>query len=416
MKFTRVYIENFKSFDRQELHLEDFTLLLGANAAGKSNIISIFRFIDNVVNYGIQDALSLMGGIDHVINAGLGKKQPLILEFSLNVQDEHLQRQVNPKDSRSLLFLSIDYRCALKAYARTDSYRIVEDRISLNYRCLSDNSETAVSKGNLTVQFSRKGNRIIPRLTAPEGFRDAAVRDSFALTFQAGILSRNPRELILNKLDYLAPFVSLRRHFIKIYNFDPTLLKQASSVISMHELAEDGSNIAFVLEYLLRSPSNKRMLTNLLAHCLPFIKDIGIQQNLDRSKTFKIQEVYQDRVFRSDFLSDGTVNILALIVALYFQQYSGIVIIEEPERNLHPKLISSVAEMAKDAAVNKQVLITTHSQEFVKHTELSSLLFVQRSDEGFTQTSKPADNETVRAFLQSALGAEDLFLQDLLGN
>jgi predicted ATPase len=414
MKFSRIYVENFKSFNQQEILLDDFTLILGANAAGKSNTISIFRFINNIVNYGIEDALSLMGGIEHAVNAGVGRQQPLVLEFSLDVQDEHLLCQISKQDERSLLFRSVSYRCALLPYSRSDGYRILDDRILLTYRCLTC-GESSDQGSDLTIEFYRKNGRVSYRYEAPEGFRDEAVRNHFALGFQSGILNRNRQELILNKLDYLTPFANLRRHFIKTYNFDPLLLKQPCSSISMHELADDGSNIAYVLEHLLRDSQKKRMLTNLLAQCLPFVEDISIRQNLDHSLTFRIQEIYQHRIFRSNFLSDGTVNILALIVALYFQRCSGIVIIEEPERNLHPKLISSIAEMAKEASAKKQVVITTHSQEFVKHTDLSSLLFVQRSDEGFTQTSKPVSNDTVLAFLESELGVEDLFLQDLLG-
>jgi hypothetical protein len=69
----------------------------------------------------------------------------------------------------------------------------------------------------------------------------------------------------------------------------------------MHELADDGSNIAYVLEHLLRDSQKKRMLTNLLAQCLPFVEDISIRQNLDHSLTFRIQEIYQHRIFAPIF-------------------------------------------------------------------------------------------------------------------
>jgi len=47
-------------------------------------------------------------------------------------------------------------------------------------------------------------------------------------------------------------------------------------------------------------------------------------------------------------ISDGTINIIALLVALYFEK-KPLAIIEEPERNIHPYLISRVVDMMKDA-------------------------------------------------------------------
>ncbi len=52
-------------------------------------------------------------------------------------------------------------------------------------------------------------------------------------------------------------------------------------------------------------------------------------------------------------LSDGTIGIIALIVAIYLND-KAVIVIEEPERNIHPYLIAPVAEMLKDASRHKQ--------------------------------------------------------------
>ena len=53
---------------------------------------------------------------------------------------------------------------------------------------------------------------------------------------------------------------------------------------------------------------------------LPFIDDIKIENNVNKSVFFKVKESYNKNEFPSYMLSDGTVNILAVIVALYFQE------------------------------------------------------------------------------------------------
>ena len=56
--FTSLRLERFKNFKDAELKLGPFTVLIGANASGKSNIRDAFRFL-----HGIARGYSLGG--DH---------------------------------------------------------------------------------------------------------------------------------------------------------------------------------------------------------------------------------------------------------------------------------------------------------------------------------------------------------------
>ena len=55
MKIKYIHIKNFKSFGEQIINLENLTILLGANASGKSNTVSIIRFVNNIILYGLDD-------------------------------------------------------------------------------------------------------------------------------------------------------------------------------------------------------------------------------------------------------------------------------------------------------------------------------------------------------------------------
>ncbi|MGL5085854.1 MAG: AAA family ATPase, partial [Clostridium sp.] len=43
------YFENFKSFDKSQLDLENLTILIGSNAAGKTNAIEGIRILSEIV-------------------------------------------------------------------------------------------------------------------------------------------------------------------------------------------------------------------------------------------------------------------------------------------------------------------------------------------------------------------------------
>jgi len=132
------------------------------------------------------------------------------------------------------------------------------------------------------------------------------------------------------------------------------------------------------------------------------------------SLLLKLWEEYYEESLLANLLSDGTVDVVALITALFFED-KDVVIIEEPERNLHPHLISGLMELMKDAARNKQIIITTHSPEVVKHAGVENLLLISRDKEGFSTISRPAEKQDVKIFLENNLGLDEVFVQELWG-
>jgi len=129
----------------------------------------------------------------------------------------------------------------------------------------------------------------------------------------------------------------------------------------------------------------------------------------------RLRETYnKDTYLPASFISDGTINILALIIALYFEE-KPLIVIEEPERNLHPSLLPRVVEMLKEASTNKQIIVTTQSAEIVRHTDLADLLFITRDAKGYSEIYRPGEKEEIKTFLQNEVGIEDLYIQNLLG-
>jgi len=192
-------------------------------------------------------------------------------------------------------------------------------------------------------------------------------------------------------------------------------LKKASSMVSTRILAENGSNIASVLQGILRNKEKRQKLQTLLKRFLPFIESVTIENNLDKSFAYKIKESYSSRAFHANFLSDGTVSILAVIIALYFEEHSNIIVLEEPERNIHPKLLSRILDAAEDISQEKQVIITTHNAEFLKHAKIQNVRLVSRNEHGYTTVFSPEHSQTVQCFMSNELGLDDLFINDMLG-
>lgn len=182
------------------------------------------------------------------------------------------------------------------------------------------------------------------------------------------------------------------------------------------ELEPDGSNLAIALKHILEDKEKRVRISNLIKDLLPFIEDITVEKLVDKSMLASLKEVYSGNKFLpAPLLSDGTINITALIIALYFEE-KPLLIIEEPERNIHPYLISKVIGMMNDVSERrkKQIIVTTHNPEVVRYADIENIVLVHRDDKGFTQISRPAEKAEVKIFLENKMGIEELYVQNLL--
>jgi predicted ATPase len=201
---------------------------------------------------------------------------------------------------------------------------------------------------------------------------------------------------------------------LSIFNIDPHIAKKPVEFLGKAELAEDGKNLAIVLDAIITDPEKRRKFANLLQNLLPFTETVGTEKFAEKSLMLTIQEQFFKEPLRAFLLSDGTINITALIAALHFEN-KQVVFLEEPERNIHPHLASRLVQMMKEVSQKRQVIVTTHSPEIVKHAGIENLLLLNRDKEGYSQITRPSEQEQVRIFLQNEIGLDDLFTDNLLG-
>jgi len=64
-------------------------------------------------------------------------------------------------------------------------------------------------------------------------------------------------------------------------------------------------------------------------------------------------------------LSDGTLRFLFLLTVLSHPEPAALIAIDEPETGLHPSMLPVIAEYAEAASERTQVILTSHSPEFL---------------------------------------------------
>lgn len=425
MFIRHLKIRNFKSIKETDIEFTPMSMIVGANASGKSNLINVFRFIGNIAADGIDNAIALQGGIPYLANANMTKGEPIEIQFVLDISEESWVRRYKSANV-SLKVQEIEYKFVIQPHLKGSGYRIAEDFLRIKYLCTeknstSDDSTNDDTKITYSTTFHRKTNKSAIQLSLDfspndisEELKKVLSVDRTALYFSEWA-NEDRNELMLHRLSFLLPPSFSEDSFIRIFDFDPKELKKASSMASIKVLSEDGANIASVLQNILRTKENRNRLTTLLQEFLPFISGISIENNLDKSFSYKVKENYSNKAFHANFLSDGTVSILAIIIALYFEEKSNIIVLEEPERNIHPKLLSNLLSAAEDISMEKQVIITTHNPEFLKHAKIENVRLVSRDNQGYTRVQAPESSSVVKCFMQNDLGLDDLFMNDLLG-
>jgi predicted ATPase len=424
MKLKQIEVTNFKSFKHINVDLRNLNILVGTNAAGKSNFIRIFKFLRNVVRYNLNNAISQEGGVEYFRNIGLGNKRNL--RFKINYDPD--KRDAVEIDDKFFVVKSYDatYEFEIRFHKEGKGYDIEKDNLAVSFQFgeLFDKSKNPVEevqelgkvqanysvvKGKLNSSFdipdsiSIDIDQLLPvaRLNKLSNFIElpekSLLLETSMFSFAHGLMSGNVFDEIV------------------IYDFDPKLSQQSVSVAGKSELEENGSNLSLVLNSILEKKESRRRFLNLTSDLLTFVKDFNVQKQTDKSLLFALQEKYSPETFLPAFLlSDGTINIIALIIALYFDQ-RAIIVLEEPERNLHPNLIHKVVEMLEDVSADKQIFVTTHNPEFVKAANLKDLIFISRDPAGSSIISHPSEQNNVNLFLENELGIEDLFVDNLLG-
>ena len=412
MAIKRIKVSNFKSFKELDLRLGNFNVVVGANASGKSNFIQVFKFIRDISRHGLDNAISLQGS-EYLTNIGIGFPKTLSLQvvsdpgFGFGLTGSVLA------DVREAT-----YEFMLRFKHTTTAFELMKDRLTLEvaYRRWQRGGGKPPKKGEGlgSGAITIRNDNGTPRYSL-KGARKLGIKASDV--FPRLLREKVPaKSLLLSSPVFFFPPVQWAFGNVAIYDFDPKLSKQAVPVAGKIELEENGSNLSLVLKSIVENDNKKRKFSNLIKDLLPFVDDLATDKFADKSLLFKLRENYfPDVYFPGSFISDGTVNVGALLIALYFEQ-KALSIIEEPERNVHPHLISGLLGMMKDASRNKQIIVTTHSPEVVKHAGLENLLFVSRDKEGYSSICRPREKQQVKVFLENELGLDELFIDNLLGD
>src|SRR5208337_1345715 len=131
MPIQRVHVENFKSFSELDVDLLPFNIVIGSNAAGKSNFIAIFRFLRDIATLGVVNAIALQGGAEYIRNAKIGTARDLIVKVTYLPDPSMDIIETGLEDSRifGMKPCESSYEFALRFTGKSDEFVITKDQL-----------------------------------------------------------------------------------------------------------------------------------------------------------------------------------------------------------------------------------------------------------------------------------------------
>jgi len=423
VKIKKIEIENFKSFRSVSAEIRDFQIILGANAAGKSNFVEALNFLREIENQGLENAISLQGGIEYLTNLREGKGKNVSIAVSLAEPNGFRRRARTAHDVFLEYFIeSVTYRIAIATRQDDHTTFIPKESMDLNIRI-----RNVASKRQLSFDDQSESLMTVGLIVDPENKKHSMNRISVSHPEKTGVFNLSevfPEQLFDvefpdNKSMLESPAISYLFNGkifdgVVAYDFEPKTSKRATRISSRADLETDGNNASIVLKNILANPREYQRFSNLIRDLLPFVDGLEMAPTMDKSISFKIREIFaKEKYLPSILVSDGTINVITLIIALFFQE-KDVLIFEEPERNLHPALISKIIQMMRDRSRSKQIIVTTHSTEMIRNAKIDEILFVSRDQSGSSIFTLPSEKKEVRKFLENEIGLDELYISNLL--
>lgn len=177
-------------------------------------------------------------------------------------------------------------------------------------------------------------------------------------------------------------------------------------------LSTTGDNLPNVIQYLKEQyPERLRETLQTLARRVPRLEKVDAEVLADGRLMLQVKDAPFQKPVMAKFASDGTLKMLAYLTLLYDPEPPQLIGIEEPENQLHPRLLPELAEECRTAADASQLLVTTHSPFYLNALQPKEVWVLYRNEKGYTQAQRASDMRGVPEFMEHGAKLGHLWME-----
>lgn len=365
IEFLRV--RNYRALRELEFKaLTPLTVLLGPNGSGKSTVFDVFAFLSECFGVGLRKAWDKRGRF----------------------------KELRSRDADGPLVFEVKYREKIKSPLITYHLEIDEDvRGPFVAREWLSWKRGSHGRPFNFLNFSNGEGEVVTGETPDE--QDTKTPEKLA-----------SRELLaVNTLGQLAknPRVGALRRFISGWYLSYLSADNTRGIPEagpQERLSTTGDNLPNVIQYL-REQHEERLAEILrkLTQRVPRLEKVEAEVMPDGRLLLQVKDAPFNKPVMAKFASDGTLKMLAYLTMLYDPDPPQLIGIEEPENQLHPRLLPELAEECRNAASASQLMVTTHSPFFVNALRAEEVWVLYRGDDGYTRARRASEMQGIPEFV-----------------
>lgn len=340
-----IIIKNFKSYSDQKLALAPLTLMIGANASGKSNALEAFRFL-----------------------SWLSQGQKLtVLKHRVDDSEQVLRGQL--KDLGYLNSNEFTLGCETDDSDWNDfqiSICIREQELHISQEQIQGNSSTVPLYQIKQAATGLNSDVVV----AYNNFSSGQHKPTITCTDQISILNQLETPAVFSHKKSQSEIPRTVKRFQNLLEntlfLDPVPSLMRGDSFAEKKLNGDCSNLSGVLFTLWKDESLQPIIIDFIKS-LPEQDVTGIEFFEDRRGKISLELIETfggtARKWSVELLSDGTLRVLAIAAALLSAPEGATVVIEEVDNGVHPSRAKQLLKTMREQATKRNIrlLLSTHN-------------------------------------------------------
>lgn len=447
-------VSGFRSLNGFHLELKPgLNVLVGANGAGKTNILKFLEFASSLCKNPLSHAVSQSEGARNIFSRtdDLGRKE---LSFTLcgTSTASTLNRRLTKAQHHTKNPINDTF--SFRYYAKIELEQSV---VSFCHQEIELNFEGKKSKSKkYRVFFKWEKHTTLPTADAAIDEKSLQMNEAVINYFspwEYGSVEKIAEGSLRTNIFAENSLINIIPHFFFnplaavckdinsgiLFNISPDLVRLpddiarhpgitskgggvASTLLALEKMAGDISDeLMFMPGYLSNEfPENSdKLIQKYIKLCDSNIIGVKADFNVLESRTRIIldYDIKGSAVsYPISFVSDGTAKWLSLIIAIVTS--TSAFCIEEPENFLHPRLqreiVNIVRAISENAEFDRFALMTTHSETLLNALRPEEII-VTRFINGATECSRPTDPELINEQInETGFGLGHMYLTGVI--
>lgn len=361
----RLHISGYKSLRDVEIRLSALTVLIGPNAAGKSNLFDLLGLLSRTATaktlklafdehrgapleaffYGERGIEGLMGRntVDFTAEVDV-ELSPQVIE---HVENQILQMREGLSRPKRKRVRETRLRYTLTIEMMTDSGHL---RVR-NEQLMALNRDGSVRRSRIPF-IERKDGRLHLRMEgqAHPTYHDVGLDHTLVST-----------DLYAPHYPHMTAFKEQLARW-RFYYLEPRAMRADTPIKEVNALELTGAGLAAFYNTLrAKARPQYDAVVRALDALLPATQRLEVEP--DRQGMLQLRIVEGGVPYSVRVISEGTLRILALLAIVNPTAATTVIGYEEPENGVHPRRLKLIADLLRNAAASgeTQVLVNTHS-------------------------------------------------------